>query len=124
MLNFLIGYKFSIILAMIIALLSLIPGSSMPETPLFSVTALDKIAHFSLYALLSFVALLESRCQPCCPRYHMVLLLVIFLLSTVIEVLQATVIATRSAEWFDLLANFTGTGTGYVAFRCFKSIRS
>jgi len=124
MLNFLIRYKFSIILAMVIVLLSLIPGSSMPESSLFSIPSLDKIAHLCLYALFSFVALLESHCQPYCLRFHIILLLLIFLLSAMIEVLQATVVATRSAEWLDLLANFSGLVTGYAAFRVFRTIRS
>ena len=54
----------------------------------------------------------------------MLLILAIFMLSAVIEVLQATVVATRSAEWFDLLANLTGVVSGYVAYRFFVSLRS
>lgn len=124
MLKYLIRYKFSILVAMVIAMLSLLPGNSMPETSLFSIPALDKIAHFCLYTLFSFVALLESHCEPQCLRFHLALLLSIFFLSALIEVLQATVVATRSAEWLDLLANFSGLIAGYISFRIFRLIRS
>ena len=75
-----------------------------------------------MYAFFGFVALLESRCQIQCIRFHLLLIMIIFVMSAVIEVLQATVVATRSAEWFDLLANFSGLFAGYFAFRIFKSL--
>ena len=123
MLKYLILYKFSIVLAVIIALLSLVPSSSMPESSLFSINSLDKIVHFFMYAFFGFVALLESRCKLGCLGFHALLIVVIFSLSAIIEVLQATVVATRSAEWLDLLANFTGLLAGYLAFRLFRTIR-
>ncbi|HDS06732.1 MAG TPA: hypothetical protein ENO05_03815 [Bacteroides sp.] len=124
MLNLLIRYKFSILVAIVIALLSLIPGNSMPDSSLFSIPALDKIGHFSMYAFLGFVALLESHCKPSCFRFHTLLLLCIFSLSIIIEVLQATVVSTRSAEWLDLLANASGLLSGYLAFRVLRMVRS
>jgi len=123
MLSYVFRYKFSILLAILIALLSLVPSSSFPESSLFSIKFLDKFVHFSMYALFGFVAFLESRCQTQCVRFHLLLIMIIFIMSTVIEVLQATVVATRSAEWFDLLANFFGLLAGYIAFRIFKNLR-
>lgn len=38
-------------------------------------------------------------------------------MSAIIEVLQATVVATRGAEWLDLVANLLGLFGGYLAFR-------
>ena len=123
MLSYVFRYKFSILLAILIALLSLVPSSSFPDSSLFSIKFLDKFVHFSMYAFFGFVAFLESRCQTQCVRYHLLLIMIIFIMSTVIEVLQATVVPTRSAEWFDLLANFFGLLAGYIAFRIFKNLR-
>ena len=117
MLRYVFQYKFSILLAIVIALMSLIPGSSVPYTPLFSIPFFDKIVHFSMYAPLGFVALMESRCNRRCFNYHLFIVVMIFMLSGLIEILQATVIATRGAEWTDLLANLGGLITGYVAYR-------
>jgi VanZ family protein len=122
MLSYVFRYKFSILLAILIALLSLVPSSSFPDSSLFSIKFLDKFIHFSMYTLFGFVALLESRCQIQCVRFHLLLIMIIFIMSTVIEVLQATVVATRSAEWLDLLANFFGLFAGYIAFRIFKNL--
>jgi len=45
-------------------------------------------------------------------------------MSAILEILQATVVATRSAEWMDLFANFCGLGGGYLAYRIFRNFRS
>ena len=76
-----------------------------------------------MYALFGFVALIESRCTRQCYGYHLLLLLSILLLSALIEILQATVVESRGAEWYDLLANFIGLLGGYMAFRLIGSSR-
>lgn len=130
MLRYMFRYKFSILVAIVIALLSLVPSNRMPDSRLFSITYLDKFVHFSMYGFFGFVALLESRCQKKCLPFHLVLIMMIFTMSAILEVLQATVVATRSAEWFDLLANISGLVAAYISFRIiasigiFKSLRS
>ncbi|MBT4362973.1 MAG: VanZ family protein [Desulfobacteraceae bacterium] len=106
-----------------IALLSLLPGSSLPGSSLFDIPHFDKVVHCSMYALFGFVALIESRCTRQCYGYHVLLLMAIFFLSALIEILQATVVESRGAEWYDLLANFIGLGGGYLAFRLVGSTR-
>ncbi len=117
MLSYIFQYKFTILLIVVIALLSLIPGENMPGSSLFSIPHIDKIIHMSMYAALGFVALAESRKEAPRLAMHVLLLFFIFALSALIEILQATVVATRAAEWFDLLANFIGLVAGYIAHR-------
>lgn len=124
MLNYIFQYKFTILMATVIALLSLLPDSSMPDSSIFSIRFLDKIVHFSMYAAIGFIALLESRCSGQCRAFHFLLLLGILMLSALIEVFQATLVATRSAEWLDLAANSLGLISGYIAYRLFWLIRS
>ena len=124
MLNYAFQYKFSLLLACFIALLSLVPSSSMPDSSLFSISFLDKIVHFGMYISFGFVALLETRCQKRCQQLHILLLMGIFAMSTMLEVLQATVVATRSAEWLDLVANFFGLAAAYMAYFIFRHFRS
>ncbi len=120
MLKYLIQYKFSILLAAIIVLLSLVPSSSMPDSRLFSISFLDKIVHFGMYGTFGVVALLERRCNQQCFFREFLLLLSIFALSLLMEVLQATVVATRSAEWLDLVANFSGLLAAWLAYSFFR----
>ena len=123
MLSYVFRYKFTILLAIVIVLLSLVPSSSMPSSRLFNIPYLDKLVHFSMYASIGFVALMECKCRDKCYKPHFLLILFLFLMSAIIEVLQATVIATRAAEWFDLFANFSGLMAGYVAFRILRNYR-
>ena len=130
MLSYVFQYKFTILLLAFIALLSLVPGENMPGSFLFSIPHIDKIIHMSMYAALGFVALAESRRDQSRLGMHVLLLLFFFALSAMIEILQATVVAARSAEWFDLLANFLGLIGGYIAhrliggWRIFRFLRS
>jgi VanZ family protein len=111
-----IQYKFSILLAIVISLLSLAPASSFPVDSIFIIPYIDKFVHVLMYAALGFVALIESRCTNNCHGLYAFILLGILLVSLLIEVLQATIISSRGAEWFDLLANFIGLLAGYLAF--------
>jgi VanZ family protein len=96
----------------------------MPHGSIFSFRYIDKIVHFSMYAAFGFTALLESRCRAECTRIHLILLAVIFFISATIEVLQATLIPSRAAEWYDLLANAVGLASGYIAYLVVKRIIS
>lgn len=124
MLNYIFQYKFTLLMATLIALLSLLPDSSLPHPSLFAFRFFDKFVHFSMYAAIGFVALLEARCRDHCRSHHFFILLGILMLSALIEVLQATLVASRAAEWFDLTANALGLIGGYVAYRLFLLIRS
>ena len=117
MLRYVFQYKFSILLAIVISLLSLAPASSFPIESVWYIPYIDKIVHIIMYASFGFVALMESRCSHKCHAYHLLILLGILLASALIEVLQATVISSRGAEWFDLVANTLGLMVGYLAMR-------
>jgi VanZ family protein len=110
-------YKFSILLAILIALLSLAPASEFPLDSIWDIPHIDKIIHLLMYGSLGFVALMESRCTSKCHGYHIFILSGILLASGLIEVLQATVVLSRGAEWIDVLANFFGLLASYLAFR-------
>jgi VanZ family protein len=124
MLKYFIRYKFSILITAFIAVVSLLPSSSLPETSLFDISYLDKIVHFGMYAFLGSVALLERGCPYPCQYAHIFLLMMIFLLSAIIEILQATLVVSRAAEWLDLLANFSGLVAAYFTYRIFRYIKS
>jgi len=117
MLRYMFQYKFSILLAIVIALLSLAPASKFPIESIWYIPYIDKIVHIIMYSSLGFVALTESRRTAKSLAYHLLILLAILLASALLEVLQATVVLSRGAEWVDLLANFLGLLVGYLAFR-------
>lgn len=121
MLRYVFQYKFSILLAIVIALLSLTPASKFPFTSAYNIPYIDKIVHILMYASLGFIALQECRCKKGCHRLYFFFLFGILLSSILIEILQATIISSRGAEWFDILANFSGLLAAYLAFRLIGS---
>jgi hypothetical protein len=72
-----------------------------------------------MYGSLGFVALMECRCTNRCFVHYTLVLSGILFASLLIEIVQATLIASRGAEWFDLLANALGLSASYIAFRLF-----
>lgn len=116
-------YKFSILLAGVIILLSLLPARDFPFDSVYKIPHIDKFVHISMYAAFGFVALMESRCTGRCHKLYFFILLGILFVSLLIEVLQATLISSRGADWFDVLANFLGLTAAYIAFRLFGSWR-
>jgi len=123
MLRYVFQYKFSILLAILIALLSLAPASEFPLDSIWDIPHIDKIIHLLMYGSLGFVALMESRCTSKCHGYYIFILSGILLASGLIEVLQATVVLSRGAEWIDVLANFFGLLASYLAKRLIGSWR-
>jgi VanZ family protein len=121
MLRYVFQYKFSILLAIVIASLSLAPSGSFPFTSIYLIPYIDKFVHIVMYGSLGFVALVECRCTNLCHKLHAFILFCILLASLLIEVLQATIISSRGAEWYDLLANFLGLLAAYIAFRLIGS---
>lgn len=116
MLRYVFQYKFSILLAFVIILLSLLPAEDFPFNSIYRIPHIDKMIHIAMYASLGFIALMESRCSGKCAFLHVFLLLAILFTSFIIEILQAILIASRGAEWFDMLANFIGVSAAYAAF--------
>jgi len=123
MLRYVIQYKFSIVLALVIILLSLLPSKDLPFHSVYRIPHIDKIIHLCMYGSLGFVALMECRCSGKCLGLYVFIMTGILLASVLIEILQATLIASRGAEWFDILANALGLMASYLAFRMIGGFR-
>ena len=78
MLRYMFQYKFSILLAIVIVMLSLAPSSKFPVSSVYDIPFIDKIVHIIMYGSLGFVALMETRCTRRCYLYHLIVLLIIW----------------------------------------------
>ena len=124
MLNYVIRYKFSVLLAALIALLCLLPSSRIPDPALFSIAFVDKIVHTSMYTALGCVVLLEKPLKNGTVGSEFLHLLILLFFSAIIEIIQYAFIASRSAEWLDLLANFSGLVLSWCLYRIYRLLRS
>lgn len=103
--------RFPMVIAMTIFILvvSLIP---IPETPLSSITLIDKWTHIGLYAILGMVVAPEyfHNQKPVTPKgMFLGVWLLPSLLGGAIELLQAYCTnGNRSGEWLDFVADMVG----------------
>ncbi|MDR9398004.1 VanZ family protein [Salibacter sp.] len=110
-------YKYAFLTALFIAVLSMFPGG---QTPKVSIEGLDKIIHFIMYFVLMWFLIQANIKQVIIPKLKgraiLISTIVTVLYGVVIEIIQGTVLVGRSFEWFDILANVTGTISGIGAF--------
>jgi len=108
---------FAIIWACVIFLLILMPGKQMPDTGnLFS---FDKIAHFGVFATLSFLMIIgfakQNRAKDL-NKYHALYGLGISMFyASILELTQA-IVPDRQMSLPDLIANTFGVLSGYLLF--------
>jgi VanZ family protein len=108
------NYKYSILVALAIIILSTIP---VPEVkPLEEVPLSDKWVHFLMYAALSASMWLDRKLLhlPISASYFILMLLLPSLLGGLLELVQAYLTTCRSGEWLDAVADAIGAVIGTV----------
>lgn len=104
----------SILWAAFILVLSLMPGRDLPSVSLWQA---DKLAHFAVYAILTWLMLRGAIKQLGSPLRLRVIVLMLLLSSgygVLIEFIQETFTADRHLDWYDAIANATGALMGSV----------
>ena len=111
--NYIRRYPISILIAMVITVISLIPVPEIKEVE--DVPLMDKWVHMLMYGILTFCIWFEYR------RSHgkwnwarLILFGVVapIVMSGVVELMQAFLTTCRSGEWLDFLANSIGVAIG------------
>ena len=98
----------------LIAFLSLLPTSNLPDIPYFS--GEDKAIHFGMYAGLGFMACWSLNIRNNRLKSYPILLLFVFMWGVIMEILQRLIANGRSLEYLDMLANFAGAVAGLLAY--------
>lgn len=112
----------SLLWALIILLLTGLPGNYFPEvTSFWEWLSYDKLVHVFMFGVLSFLIFYNLREQYWKSQNRYIYVLVILGLTLayglLTEVLQANVFVRRDGNLFDFLANTIGTFTGWLVFR-------
>lgn len=121
-LKFLSKYYMSFLVATIILVLSLVPINTSMGSGIMDFPHADKMAHFMLYGLLSFLLLHELN-RNFTGKISIILFTLILCLiyGGLIEIFQG-LIDGRSSELYDLLADFIGSVMAIPAFYLFKRL--
>lgn len=91
----------------LVIVLSLLPGRSMPHFRWQDLIALDKLGHFTLYGLAAWGFMKDQTTRRTHPKTLPIIFL-LFLLGLILEVLQYSLHQGRQFDGFDLLANVLG----------------
>jgi VanZ family protein len=100
--------KFSILVALIIAYLSLTSSHTFDKIPLINIPNFDKVVHFGMYFGFMSVIILENRKTIKGTSQLFLIGLIPLLYGVLMEIMQATLTVTRSGSFYDALANSIG----------------
>ena len=103
----------------LIILMYFLPGALFPSTNEVKVPHLDKVIHFLAFFTYALVAMGNMMEKPSFTYNRFLALRVLLLLIAVggiLEFIQGTVIADRSSEFLDFVANASGALIGHVIF--------
>ena len=110
---------FTIIWAIVILFLSVIPDKTLPSFKLYSLFAIDKLGHIFFYMILSFLMTIGFKKQYQIKRIRYFSKSLSFgisvLYGTMIEIIQGGIIY-RNFDYFDIIANIIGCFTGIIIF--------
>jgi|SRR5665648_389355 len=99
---------FSILLALLIAYLSLASSDKFDKVSFVNIPFFDKIVHFGMYFALMSVIIFENRKTIKSIGHLFFIALIPLLYSILMEILQATITVTRSGDFYDVIFNFAG----------------
>ena len=118
--NIINKYYKSITFAVFITVISLIQFKTSPGSGLFNIPYMDKIVHFILYGILSFLLLRDSGSNLKSITYIIIIFLCLSF-GGIIELIQISQ-PGRSGEFLDLLANVAGSITAIPVFYLYNRI--
>ena len=105
--------------ALVILLLTLTPGHSLPKLDMFTIDGIDLIAHSGVFFILALLMTLgfkkQSRFSPLKEKTGMYVIILCTTFGVAIELLQI-IIPGRGFEFFDMIANSLGSLMGYYIF--------
>lgn len=84
------------------------------------ITYFDKIVHCSLFFVLTFLVLLDTRRKE---EWRYRVIISIFAYGILVEIFQGVFLPYRSASVWDILADTTGLIIGTLAFNLYKNSR-
>lgn len=114
-------YKFSIVVALVILLLSLLGSGTLEKVDFLDLTFTDKIAHFGMYFGFTSAIIYENRKQMMFSGIFTVAALIPFFYGILIEFLQEYLTTTRTGSIYDVIFNTTGIIASILLWLLIKS---
>lgn len=113
---------FTILVSAGIFYLSMASSDTFEPVKLFTIPYFDKIVHFGMYFTLMITVLIEHRKNISGNSQIFMVAIFPLIYGILIEILQSFTIS-RSASFFDALADFAGIAIAIVAWKIFQKSR-
>ncbi len=114
----------AILWALVILILTLMPGKYIPPAGFFEIFHPDKLVHVAIFAVLIALCLHGFLKQETFSLLRLHPMVIAFsgcvLYGLLLEAMQGTLLADRYFEWMDAAANTAGCAVGAGLFRYFK----
>lgn len=112
-------HVFTIIWAILVGIVILLPGGSMPKLLFFDIVGFDKLIHLGSFTVLSLLMIIGFAKQYRNAGYHFniyyVSIALLLFYAALLEVLQLYV-PGRTFEWWDIVSNISGVFLGRLIF--------
>ncbi len=108
--SFIAKFRFSILWAIILFVISVIPNNNLPKT---SIPNIDILVHFCLYFILSCLMISGDKKEHAHISYSKLLAFIMISggYGMILELIQP-IVSDRASEFSDFLANFIGASFG------------
>ncbi len=108
---FLLKYYKTCLSFFIIIIFCFIPGNTANKITFFNFPYFDKLVHFVMYFIFSVALFLDLKNNTSIQKKYLffIILFSSFLFGAFTELIQNFFISNRSGDWFDLLADTTGS---------------
>lgn len=112
--------------AIIVFIISSLPGNKVDDMPFLNIPYIDKIIHMGMYFILTllFVYEINNNSFSASPKFLYVFIIIVICLiyGIILEYLQYLLFTGRSADVFDVLFNSIGCILAILSFYTIKSI--
>lgn len=110
---------------LIILILSLMPSDGIPDSKWWQFPHIDKVVHFIMYAILTFLILQKNHIMFGKFKQINVLALTffyVFFMGFFIEILQNSFLIGRNFDIFDVVANTAGLVSALITYRIYHHL--
>jgi VanZ family protein len=114
---------FSILIALIIMYLSLTSSHTFDKVSFINIPNIDKVVHFGMYFGLMSVIILENRKTMKSTGHLFLTGLIPLFYGSLLEILQSILTLTRTASFYDALANGSGILVSILLWLWIKPIK-
>lgn len=111
----------SIIVALIILYLSLVNSQTFNKVPVFNIPYLDKIVHFGMYFGLMSAIIFENRRTVIKNTKLFIASIIPVIYGILMEFLQLYLTSSRSANFYDAVADITGVIVSVIIWLYIRS---